>query len=125
MATAGLLEKRRLGITNRKFIAVDNYVAVKIGDMEKQTKSKRVVSGRALSSTPLVDEAWHAICQAIYKGVEEPEWRPVYYLKTQHRRVPPKIHHRVPFHSLTAFDPPRYLHSQLPTSPSVFGDVYT
>ena len=27
---------------------------------------------------PLVDEDWHAICQAIYKGVVGPEWENMY-----------------------------------------------
>ena len=45
--------------------------------------------------------------------------------ETQHSRVLPKIHHGVPFHSLTAFNFPRCLYSQLTTPRSVFGDVCT
>ena len=37
-------------------------------------------------------------------------------VKKQHRRVPPKIHHRVQFHSLTTFNFSRHFHSQLATS---------
>ena len=28
---------------------------------------------------PLVDEDWHAICQAIFKGTEGEEWERMYY----------------------------------------------
>ena len=28
---------------------------------------------------PLVDEDWHAICQAIFQGVERSEWEDMYY----------------------------------------------
>ena len=27
---------------------------------------------------PLVDEGWHAFCQAIFQGVEGPEWEAMY-----------------------------------------------
>ena len=29
--------------------------------------------------SPLVDEDWHAICQALFQGVEGPEWEAMYH----------------------------------------------
>ena len=35
--------------------------------------------GRWMGESPLVAEDWHAICQAIYTGVEGAEWENLYY----------------------------------------------
>ena len=93
----------------RKFINMDNHEAIRIGDLENRRKSRLVVRPslpdvqeavvpegtdeltprreeegmpRTFDSrwkSPLVDEEWHAICQAIYKGVEGQEWDVKYY----------------------------------------------
>ena len=83
---------------------------------------------------------------AYLRTVKQWSW---WLLKTSHRRVPPNIHHWVPFHSLTwqwrqntgescprsiteyrltsltSYNFPRQLHSQLTTSLPVFGDTCT
>ena len=38
-----------------------------------------------VNRAPLVDEEWHAICQAIYNGVERPEWQNTYYKNVEMR----------------------------------------
>ena len=81
----------------RKCIAVDNHEAVKVGDVEKNMESKEVVKPKFTTDFPEVREGadvltlradgshrlwmrtdWHAICQAIYKGVEGAELETMY-----------------------------------------------
>ena len=125
--------KSRLRIMSglKKFIAVDNYASVKIGDLQKETKSKKVVKpgftadfpgavifdegadkltlrapeesvlrtfidtrnvGNKRCGPPLVDADSHAFCQAIFQGVEGPEWDAMYYrYKDLHPSVKNKI----------------------------------
>ena len=51
---AGVLEKSRSSTKDgiRKFIAVDNYDAVKVGDMHQETKSKKVVKPKFTTDFP-------------------------------------------------------------------------
>ena len=93
----------------RKFIAVDNFAVVKIGDLEKETKCMNVVPravvregageltlraheegvvrsfidttnvGNKRWVPSLVDDDWHALCQDIHKGIKGPEWRTMFY----------------------------------------------
>ena len=97
----------------QRVIMVDNPAAVKVGDVEKNMDSRKVVKPKFTTEfpeavvregaveltlradeegavrtfidttnvgdkkrwgSPLVDEDWHAICQAIYGGVEVAEW---------------------------------------------------
>ena len=82
----------------RSLIMVDNQEAVRLGDLEKNMGSRKVVKHKFTTDIPeavlregadeltlrqddtkdvgdsgwgppLVDEDWHAICQAIFKGV--------------------------------------------------------
>ena len=98
----GLLEKRRLQLTDglRSFIIVDNNEAVKLGDTDKEMVSRPVVKPKFTTEfpeavvpegadehrhhdcrrdnrwrPPLVDVDWHVICQAIFEGVEGPDWK--------------------------------------------------
>ena len=45
---SGLLEKSRRKIMDgdKLFVAIENYAAVKIGDLEKETRSKKVVKSK-------------------------------------------------------------------------------
>ena len=54
MIVPGLLEKSRLRITDgrRQFVAVDNYAAVKVGDLEREAKSKKVVKPKFTTDFP-------------------------------------------------------------------------
>ena len=112
-------EKSRLKIMVglRRFIMVDNHVAVKVGDLEKNMKSRTVVKPKFTTDfpeavvregaaqlrlraeqegilhtfidttdvgdrrwgPPLVGGDWHAICQAIFQGVEGSEWETMNY----------------------------------------------
>ena len=89
-----LQEQSRLALTNelRWFVEMDKHEAVKIGDLETRRRSKwsspsstrrstRTLPSRLRSFInnanvgasrcgPLVDDDWHAICQAIYRSVE-------------------------------------------------------
>ena len=81
----------------RKIIAEDNHEAVKVGDLHREARSKKVVEYtsrahegvlRTFTDTsivgdqrwepPPVDADWHAFCQAIFQGVEGPEWEAMY-----------------------------------------------
>ena len=80
MVVQGFQEKSRLKIMEglRRFILVDNPEVVKVGDLEKNVESRPVVKPKSTTyfldvvvrSIPLVNEDWHAICQAIFQGVE-------------------------------------------------------
>ena len=90
----------------RRFLMVDNYEAVKVGDLEGdhgvpifttdfpgadeltlraeeegmlRTFIDTTDVGDNYWKPPLVDEDWHAICQAIFQSVEGPEWETMYY----------------------------------------------
>ena len=106
---SGLLEKSRSRITDglRKFTAVDNHEAVKVGDLKRETRSKKVVKPMFTTDSPgalraheegvlhtfldtssvgdqrwrlpSVDAHWHAFCQAIFQGVEDQIWEAVYH----------------------------------------------
>ena len=54
MVVPGLLEKSRRKVMDglRKFIAVDNHAAVKIGDLEKEMGSKKAVNPKFTTDFP-------------------------------------------------------------------------
>ena len=80
----------------RKFIAADNHEAVKVGGLRRRHKSFKVVKPKfttdfcgAPSSTasmwrtrggglPPVDAVCHALCQAVYWGIEGLKWEAMY-----------------------------------------------
>ena len=85
-----------------------------------------------------VDPHWRFVINATARSAGDPAWshlrtatssehsppnRPS-RLKTQHGRVLPKIHHWVPFHSVTTYNLSRHLHSQLITSPLASCDTH-
>ena len=91
----------------RRFIEVDNHEAVKIGELQKNVEAIKVVRpmfNRMISPTDassgrgtvahlhrhsqcgacgwgqqVADEDWHAICQAICRGIEGAEWENLHY----------------------------------------------
>ena len=120
MVVQGLQERSRLRIMDglRKFIMVENHEAVKVGELEKNMESRKVVMPKFTTDfpeavaregsdeltlradeegalrifidttnvgdkkrwePPLVDGDWHAICQAIFQGVEGSQWETVFY----------------------------------------------
>ena len=90
-------EKSRKGIMDalRKFIAVDNYEAVKVGGPQQDTTSLRLVKPKFTTDVPgatsenvwtssqwwapQVDADSHVFCQAIFQGIEGQEWEAMYY----------------------------------------------
>ena len=67
------VEKSRSGTMDglRKFIAADNCEAVKVGDLHQMREGADEITTastrrRRFAGPPLVDEDWHAVCEAIY-----------------------------------------------------------
>ena len=118
MVVQNLQERSRHRIMDgpRKSIMVENHEAVKVGEQDQNVESRKVVKpkftrdfpeaivreGLTLRTEqegmlrtficrwrlPLVDECWHAICQAIFQGVEGSEWETMYYkYKELHQAV--------------------------------------
>ena len=77
----------------RKFTAVDNHEAVKVGDLHREAQSKNVVKpkfatdflgasireGADALTLRVHEEGVLAFCQAIFHSVEGPDWEAVYY----------------------------------------------
>ena len=110
----GLEERSRLKMMDEltRFMMVDNFETVQVGDLDKNMESKKVVKPKFTTDfpeavtregadeltlraeeagmlrtfmdttdvgdsrwvPPLVDEDWHAICQAVFQGVDGSEW---------------------------------------------------
>ena len=119
MVVQGLQERSRPRLMDglRKFIMVENHEAVKVGELDKNVESRKVVKPKFTTDfpeavvregadeqtlradgegalrtfidttnvgdkkrwePPLVDEDWHAVCQAIFQGVEGSQWETMF-----------------------------------------------
>ena len=61
-----------------RLIEVDNQEAANIGALEKNSEAINVVEPMwetVDEGPPLVDEDWHASCQAVHKRVKGAEWK--------------------------------------------------